>query len=90
MSSRPSCGCTIITNYRNICDEALKAIEGTHDTPNPSLDKAKLEELSETLLKMLLGWGAGAAGKRNLSQGHSLDSRAKEHMEQNAKRAWRA
>ncbi|WP_395832497.1 AHH domain-containing protein [Archangium violaceum] len=80
---------TIITDYRSICEKAITAVEEEHDIPNPSLDKKKLEELSETLLQMLLGWGAGAAGKSNRSQGRSLDARAKEHLEQNAKRARR-
>jgi hypothetical protein len=78
---------TIIADYRRICDQAIDAVKGTHENPNPSLDKTKLEKLSETLLKMLLGWGMGAAGKKNSSPGRSLDALAKKHMGQNAKRA---
>jgi hypothetical protein len=47
--------------------------EGTHDVPNPTLDKKKLEELSKEVLDFILG--ATAAG--DVTAGQALDHLAK-------------
>ena len=64
---------SIIKGYIKICDKAVDETQGTHDVPNPTLDKKKLEELSKELLDIILG--ATAAG--DVKAGQSLDHLAK-------------
>jgi len=59
----------IIANYKQICDDAIDQVKGTHKVPKPTLDKKKLEDLSTTLLNMILG----AKGAGLISEGESLD-----------------
>jgi hypothetical protein len=47
----------IIEDYASICLKAQKEKEKKHDTPDPDLDKKRLESLSKSLLKMVLNWG---------------------------------
>jgi hypothetical protein len=63
---------SIVNGYKKICDDAIDAVKGTHKVPKPSLDKTKLEKLSERLLKLILG--AQAAG--HIDEGQSLDALA--------------
>jgi hypothetical protein len=59
---------TIIKSYAATCKDALtKAKKKKHRVPKASLDKAKLEKLSKTLLDMILNW----------SGPQSLDAKAK-------------
>jgi hypothetical protein len=54
----------IIGDYKEICADAIKKVKGKkHKVPNAELDKSRLEELSRTLLKMILDAGAAGAGK---------------------------
>jgi hypothetical protein len=46
----------IIKSYATTCKNALKKVAGTHNKPNAKLDKTKLEDLSDVLLKMILRW----------------------------------
>jgi len=52
---------TIISGYRSICESANNATEGSHDKPDPALDKELLQNLSRQLLDTILGWGADQA-----------------------------
>ncbi len=63
---------SIIADYKQICDDAKP--EG-HKIPNASLDKTKLEDLSEDLMNQIIDWGKMEAGasldrhSRALSEG---------------------
>ncbi|OJT24228.1 hypothetical protein BO221_13680 [Archangium sp. Cb G35] len=50
---------SIISGYKSICDGAKP--EG-HKIPNASLDKKKLEDLSEHLMNQIIDWGKIEAG----------------------------
>lgn len=63
----------IINGYRTTVKSAIDSAEKTHDVPNPSLDKAKLEALSKELMDLIVSWGK----KRD---GSSLDKNADEAL----------
>ncbi len=63
---------SIIANYRRICQDAIRAVKGTHRIPKPTLDKKRLERLSRRLLKIILG----AEVKGLIKKGQSLDAMA--------------
>jgi hypothetical protein len=50
---------SVIATYKAKCDEAKPE---EHEIPNAELDKKKLEDLSDTLMNTILGWGMSEAG----------------------------
>ena len=63
---------TIVTGYRDICKSALDKVKKTHKTPKATLDKTKLEKLSQRLLPLILTWNTQGTGA-NKRKGQSLD-----------------
>ncbi|MBU8899865.1 AHH domain-containing protein [Corallococcus sp. M34] len=54
----------IISDYREICQEALLGVEGKeHAIPDAELDKTRLESLSTRLLNLILSWGPNGGGR---------------------------
>jgi len=68
----------IINDYKGICDQEIQK-NPQHKIPDATLDKARLEELSLRLLRIILDWGAGIGGG-------SLDKKADRAMKKVKKR----